>query len=167
MLGSRPPGAGKLGTFPPKEGRDRRGVGKDRHHSQIGTILTHSIVFLSFQGEPAPGAGHQGHRGAAALQRDHGQQHEEKRQTQPGPEVREDTGASSRTSREFHGSARPWAGQRGWSGMWESGLDCGHQKGVPLREGLGTPSTRRGGAPSPPLLQRGRRSGSSQHGTCP
>lgn len=97
LLGSRLPGAGRLCTSHLRKeemGEEWEKTGTIPRY----TILTHSFVFLSFQGEPAPRAGHQGHRGAAALQRDHGQQHEEKRQTQPGPEVREDMGASSRIS---------------------------------------------------------------------
>lgn len=54
-----------------------------------GCSLKTVLSLFSFpQGQPAPGAGHQGHRGTAALQRDHGQQHAQERQTQPRPEVR-------------------------------------------------------------------------------
>jgi len=45
-------------------------------------------LFSPPQGQPASRAGHQGHCGAAALQRDHSQQHEEERKAQPRPEVK-------------------------------------------------------------------------------
>lgn len=61
-------------------------------------------LFSIPQGQPASRAGHQGHRGAAALQRDHSQQHAEERQTQPRPEVRS-TGTFSKLL---------WVGECGW-----------------------------------------------------
>lgn len=71
-------------------------------------------LFSLPQGQPASRAGHQGHRGAAALQRDHGQQYAEERQTQPGPEVRSRDAFSKLFWAHKMDVPVPWVGECGW-----------------------------------------------------